>query len=135
MGTRGPTSSQKHQPRGEEIQAPPHLSPEAAAIFQDTVLACKRGGYALGVMDSPMLELYATARADAQLHEIAVLRDGWTMTSTNGYAYPNPRVAMRDAALKRAAGAAKNLGLAKVDRRRIDPSSTEHEDPFAKFSE
>jgi phage terminase small subunit len=123
MGTRGAIAQPKTETVHEPLAIPSHLTETAGAIFAEVAAICEREGYELSPMDGPMLELYATARADAILHEAVIEAEGWTFTAkTNGYSYPNPRVAMRDAALKRAAGAATKLGLAKLDRLRVPKS-------------
>jgi P27 family predicted phage terminase small subunit len=117
-----------------QIEPPAHLTARAVSVFNDIVGKCSREGYALSSMDGPMLALYATAQADALEHEEAIAKEGWTMRAgEKGYLYPNPRVAMRDAALKRAVGAATKLGLAKLDRRRIPKAALPADDAFAKF--
>lgn len=135
MGTRGALpKGPKTETITGTITPPKHLTRKARSIFVDVVSICEREGYALSPMDAPMLELYATARADALLHEQAIEKEGWTLASgANKYSYPNPRVAMRDSALKRAAGAATKLGLAKLDRARVPKTGSALKDEFDQF--
>lgn len=135
MGSRGKAP----EPRATEkvcgtITPPAHLNGRAKGIFIETAQVCAQEGYALTPMDGAVLELYATARADALEHEERIAVEGWVMVAkTSGYAYPNPRVAMRDAALKRAVGAATKLGLAKLDRVRLPKASQFSKDPLSEF--
>lgn len=135
MGTRGPApKGAQHETVVGTLSPSSHLSEEAAAIFRETAEVCSKEGHKLSPMDGAILELYATARADAYEHERAIAAEGWTITAKNsGYSYPNPRVAMRDAALKRAVGAATKLGLSRLDRGRIKKSAEWQDDPFGDF--
>lgn len=122
------------EPICETIAPPAHLSGRAKAIFVETAQVCAQEGYELSPMDGALLELYATARADAQEHEETIAKQGWVLVAaTSGYAYPNPCVAMRDAALKRAMGAATKLGLAKLDRSKLLKTSRNKKNPLSEF--
>lgn len=134
MGNRGPVpQGPKTTTVSSRIKPPAYLREDAKAIFRETARVAAREGYTFSQLDAPLLAIYSTAVADALEAEKDIAREGWTYRAQSGYPVPNPRAAQRSDALKRAAGAAAKLGLARIDRPRIPKSVVEERDPFAAF--
>ena len=75
-------------------------------------------------LDRPVLIIYCEAWAEVVDMQALVLEDGPVLESASGRQYPNPAVAMRDAARKTVLEISKRFGFSPSDRTGIKVVST-----------